>query len=459
MLLNSNNDGIKYVYTYDNNGNRISAEKMTVPGDSIFVKLGIYEDSDTSVASKDYYTYNELNQLMSVRSIGDSRNYRYAYLPNGLRYYKTDGTNYDYMYYDGDQICARATNEYNAFTHYYVFGLNRIKDNYGSHYVYNSHGDITKITNGNGAVVRSYDYDAFGVEKDESSTDLNPFRYCGEYYDTETGNIYLRARYYDPSIGSFITEDPARDGVNWYSYCAGNPVNYIDPSGMILKIVGTPQFTNDIIGYLTELTNYTFREFTGEGSEGVFVMIDGVSDNESSYVYSNQLVKSIINSGSVCTINESYSETNQVDYANKGEYGDLEELYAENQYNGIGISADIYINPTNFTTHMLGLKLSEEGLWESQLEEKPNPMIIVAHELVHAQRIMQGRAIDNRNGLTGEYSYYDNTKKKKIATSAYFEELVTVGLVDFGNQPINENSIRAEHGLSIRSVYSEKIIN
>ena len=132
----------------------------------------------------------------------------------------------------------------------------------------------------------------------------------------------------------------------------------------------------------------------------------------------------------------------------------MEELYAENQYNGIGISADIYINPTNFTTHMLGLKLSEEGLWESQLEEKPNPMIIVAHELVHAQRIMQGRAIDNKSGVYEEHEYtyiYNNVDKNATAN---YEELVTVGLIDFGNQPINENSIRAEHGLNIRSVYS-----
>ena len=43
---------------------------------------------------------------------------------------------------------------------------------------------------------------------------LNPFRYSGEYFDEETGFYYLRARYYDPSIGRFLTEDPAGDGTN-----------------------------------------------------------------------------------------------------------------------------------------------------------------------------------------------------------------------------------------------------
>ncbi len=60
---------------------------------------------------------------------------------------------------------------------------------------------------------------------------LDSIRYAGEYYDPETGLIYLRNRYYDPSTRRFTQEDPIRDGTNWYAYCAGNPVNRIDPSG------------------------------------------------------------------------------------------------------------------------------------------------------------------------------------------------------------------------------------
>ena len=59
------------------------------------------------------------------------------------------------------------------------------------------------------------------------------FRYCGEYFDEESGFIYLRNRYYDPSIGAFINEDPIRDGLNWYVYCSGNPVMFVDPSGYL----------------------------------------------------------------------------------------------------------------------------------------------------------------------------------------------------------------------------------
>jgi len=89
------------------------------------------------------------------------------------------------------------------------------------------------------------------------ATTYNPFRYCGEYFDEETGFVYLRARYYDPGTQRFISEDTHwnldnmiygdkihRDGEipvpdvnsvvqsgNLYAYCCGNPVVNIDPSG------------------------------------------------------------------------------------------------------------------------------------------------------------------------------------------------------------------------------------
>ena len=87
------------------------------------------------------------------------------------------------------------------------------------------------MTDSAGEITQEYEYDAFGVEKDADTADANPFRYCGEYFDAETGAYYLRARYYTPTLGRFTSEDPAQDGFNWYTYCAGNPILFIDPSG------------------------------------------------------------------------------------------------------------------------------------------------------------------------------------------------------------------------------------
>lgn len=83
----------------------------------------------------------------------------------------------------------------------------------------------------------SYTYGAFGVEKNISDSDTNAFRYCGEYFDSETGTIYLRARYYNPTTGRFISrdsyagknEDPL--SLNRYTYCQNNPIFYFDPTG------------------------------------------------------------------------------------------------------------------------------------------------------------------------------------------------------------------------------------
>lgn len=100
-----------------------------------------------------------------------------------------------------------------------------------TYYHYNAHGDVVQLTDSAGTATKDYTYDAFGVEKSASASDTNPFRYCGEQYDGETGNYYLRARYYAPGVGRFTQEDPAMDGLNWYVYCYSNPVLYCDPSG------------------------------------------------------------------------------------------------------------------------------------------------------------------------------------------------------------------------------------
>ncbi len=96
----------------------------------------------------------------------------------------------------------------------------------------NSYGSISAISDKDRNLVASYDFDAFGNETESTATYYNPMKYCGEYADSETGLIYLRARYYDPAIGRFISEDPVKDGLNWYVYCSNNPVMFVDPLGL-----------------------------------------------------------------------------------------------------------------------------------------------------------------------------------------------------------------------------------
>ena len=85
------------------------------------------------------------------------------------------------------------------------------------------------IFNNSDGTAENFNYREYG--KAAAGTP-DPFDYCGEYTDSETGMVYLRNRYYDHDMGRFINVDPIYSGANWYAYCNGNPVKYIDPSGL-----------------------------------------------------------------------------------------------------------------------------------------------------------------------------------------------------------------------------------
>lgn len=92
--------------------------------------------------------------------------------------------------------------------------------------------DVVQQVSGSSDATPTYEYDTFGNQKETNENDPNPFRYCGEYFDKETEEVYLRNRYYDPSTGRFGQEDLARSKLNWYSYCQNNPLKYVDIWGL-----------------------------------------------------------------------------------------------------------------------------------------------------------------------------------------------------------------------------------
>ena len=94
-------------------------------------------------------------------------------------------------------------------------------------------GSIVKRTDQAGAVVHEYRYDAWG--KIEAGATEAGYAFTGREWDPETGLYYYRARYYDPKVGRFLSEDPIGffGGVNFYAYVDNNPVNLIDPTGLL----------------------------------------------------------------------------------------------------------------------------------------------------------------------------------------------------------------------------------
>jgi len=214
-------------YYYDANGNQISKLYNDLT-DQSGAAAGISLEPRTNTLAYEYYEYDGFNRLTSYLTPTTAA--QYTYNTKGLRISKTVNGQETRHIWDGSNIVMEL-NGSDQVIDKYIRGYQLIKSDINGYYLYNTHGDVIQLTDQQGTVTTSYLYDAFGIEQEPQPNDPNPFRYCGEYLDKESGNVYLRARYYDPETGRFISEDPIRDGLNWYVYCYNDPVNYFDPSG------------------------------------------------------------------------------------------------------------------------------------------------------------------------------------------------------------------------------------
>ncbi|HEY6766974.1 MAG TPA: RHS repeat-associated core domain-containing protein [Candidatus Sulfotelmatobacter sp.] len=89
-------------------------------------------------------------------------------------------------------------------------------------------------------MANTYSYDSFGKLTASSGSVANRFQYSRREFDTETGVYYYRARYMDPSMGKFLSEDPIRffQAPNFYGYVDNNPLNLTDSTGLQAQMPG-----------------------------------------------------------------------------------------------------------------------------------------------------------------------------------------------------------------------------
>jgi RHS repeat-associated protein len=154
---------------------------------------------------------------------------------DGLRTSKTvDGIRTNYTWDNSQGLPLLATDG----TNQYIYGpggqpIEHINGTTATYYHQDQQGSTRALTNQTSSVIATYSTDAYGNPTSSSGTAQTPLRYDGEYRDNETGYIYLRARYYDPTTASFLTRDPL-DAItrSAYGYVAGNPLNADDPTGM-----------------------------------------------------------------------------------------------------------------------------------------------------------------------------------------------------------------------------------
>ncbi|AOT68322.1 RHS repeat domain-containing protein [Geosporobacter ferrireducens] len=222
------NQSIQTTFEYDPRGNRTKAT-----GDM---------DALLSSGKEGSFTWDGLNRLRKFTNSQTGQEETYTYDYKGIRKKKQTPKGTTHYYTDqAGRVIAEADGNGNLKASI-IWGhkpLARIEQGKWYYYVYNGHGDVVQLVDENGNIVNRYTYDEWGNLLASDETIENPIRYAGEYYDEETGLYYLRARYYDPTIGRFISKDSYEGAVtnplsmNQYIYCMNNPLVYVDPSGNI----------------------------------------------------------------------------------------------------------------------------------------------------------------------------------------------------------------------------------
>ena len=174
---------------------------------------------NVTVANGKTFTYDSENHLLSMTNGATSATM--VYDGDGNRVAKTVGGVTTYYLVDDlnpmgyAQVIDELTG--GAVSRIYTYGLQRINENQPisgswtpSFYGYDGGGNVRQLTSMAGAVTDSYEYDAYGNEFTVSGSTPNEFLYRGEQYDSDLGLYYLRARYYNPITGRFMSRDPKR---------------------------------------------------------------------------------------------------------------------------------------------------------------------------------------------------------------------------------------------------------
>jgi RHS repeat-associated protein len=208
-------------YTYDSDGNRTT----TTPA------------SGSAIA----YTYNSADQLTQYQ-LGSSTPTSYSYDGDGLRESKTTGsTTTSYLWDESASTPPLLQETTGSNTTNYIYGptglpLEAILPSGATYYyAHDQLGSTRALTDSSGDVQDTDTYDPYGNLTTSTGTVPNNLLYAGQYQDAESGLYYMRARYYDPSTGQFLTVDPlVGETQQPYSYTAGDPVNATDPSGQDL---------------------------------------------------------------------------------------------------------------------------------------------------------------------------------------------------------------------------------
>ncbi len=257
-------------YTFDQIGNRISMDRKNVtlprPGAVTSTSYNVANQMLTFNAQTPNITHDNNGNMTSIMNTCGLTTYTWdvrnrligisGYKPDctsltasfkydalGRRIEKTiisttNSTTTDYLY-DGKDIVQEIGNGLPSVNYIRTLNIDEpmarieLATNKTRYYHTDALGSVLGLTNESGQEVTQYAYDAFGqVSVSGSEASDNPFQYTGRENDG-TGLYYYRARYYNPDLQRFISEDPIGlgGGINKYSYVENSPLLHKDPSG------------------------------------------------------------------------------------------------------------------------------------------------------------------------------------------------------------------------------------
>lgn len=427
-------------YYYDNNGNQTEKRKLIyAANDENTEELAVTDSTD------ELFMYDLQNRLIQYTN-GDT-NASYTYGANGLRKSKKVGNKLREYVWSGQNLSAEYSGS--GLVNTYSYGVDGIvmasfNGNIDT-YLKDAHGNITGTLDVYGNLEFDYMYEAFGNLLNKAyESDPNPFRYCGEYYDTESNLLYLRNRYYDSKTGRFITEDPIKDGINWYGYCGSNPIILLDPSG--LKMQAKKEDADTVLNQIQPMTDddIGYEEVFDENGESTgyvnFVINHSYDTNRP---VGQKLISDLINDDQIVNVN--IGKTIGKDATNV-------TWKAKDDPDG---KIQIYVDPED----TLGKGKLHVKVYDSDksiyYEEAP-AYIISGHEFVHAWRQIKG-LFDTDAGEKGQIIGQAIEELPPIV-----EEIATMG-ADYLNLKtkeerhyvtqrgiISENGLRIENGLNVR---------
>ena len=216
-------------------------DKLTkINGDNI-----TYDANGNPLTYRDGMSFEWENGRILKKINTSDKSVQMSYDSNGMRTQKSvDGVKTNY-YYDSNKNLIALVKGNDTLLFYYDSDGSATSFSYNGtmyFYVKNLQGDVIRIIDLAGTEVASYVYDAWGNIKDTKGEptirEINPIRYRGYVYDTETSLYYLQSRYYDPFAGRFLNADVYADtqsgtplSTNMFAYCDNNSISMIDNSG------------------------------------------------------------------------------------------------------------------------------------------------------------------------------------------------------------------------------------